>query len=129
MQRDTFAMISNRRDVFVNQRRINKRIVPGKMPGHPITNDGRELTNLRAEPAVLPGRDPQCIFIEPDLRSGIRGIKSAIETRLNEKINLRTDLSVEKQTEPRAKKGIAAAIDQARRWLVEMIQLQVERAA
>ncbi len=33
-------------DVFVNERRIEERVVPGKVTFHPAPDDGRELAGL-----------------------------------------------------------------------------------
>src|SRR5438445_8414616 len=42
--------------VFVNQRRVYKRIFPRQMPRDIISSNGGGLDDLQAEAAILPGR-------------------------------------------------------------------------
>src|SRR5207253_729976 len=50
------------------------------MPGHPISDNCRELSDLKTDPRTIERRVAKKIFVEPDLRALIRGIKTATET-------------------------------------------------
>src|SRR5207247_11409820 len=99
-----------------------------EMPRNPIAHDRGELADLHREAAILPRSDAHCIFVEAHLSAVIARIKTAIEPRLREEINLRSDLRVEKQGQTRIEKRVNAAVDETRRWVFEVIDLQMERA-
>src|SRR6266403_2279998 len=97
------------------------------MPRNPIANDRRELADLYREAAILPRRDAQCVFVEPDLSAVIARIKTAIEPRLCEEINLRSDLRIEEKRQTRIEEIVDRAVDQPGWRLFEMIKLQIEQ--
>src|SRR5437773_11884391 len=99
------------------------------MSRNPVAHDRSELADLHRQAAILPGRDAHCIFVEAHLSAAIARIKTAIEPRLREEINLRSDLRVEKQGQTRIEKCVNAAVDETGRWLFEVIDFQIERAA
>src|ERR1051325_4217920 len=47
---------------------------------------------------------------------------------MRKEINLRSDLCVQKECQPRVEKSVAFAVNETRRVLFELINLQVERA-
>src|ERR1041384_2103853 len=47
---------------------------------------------------------------------------------MRKEINLRSDLCVQKECQPRVEKSVAFAVNETRRGLFELIYLQVERA-
>src|SRR6266480_3502786 len=81
-QRKRRRLVSNWRDVFINYRRVNEGILPGEMPRHPIANDRGELADLQRQSTIIPGRDSQRIFVEPNLSAVIARVKAAIQPRL-----------------------------------------------
>src|SRR6476620_9098744 len=99
------------------------------MARHPIADDGSELSHLQGKTPVVPRRDPERIFVEPDLSAVITWIKTSIQTRLNKNINLRPNLGVEKQRQPRIEKVVNITINESGRRLFEMISLKIDRAA
>src|SRR6266487_1097283 len=99
------------------------------MARHPVADYGGELTDLESESSVLPWGEPEGVFVEPDLRAVIAWIKTSIQTRLNKGIDLRSDLGVEKQRQPRVEKVVNITINESRRRLLEMISLKIDRAA
>src|SRR4030095_1770960 len=99
------------------------------MPGDPIAHHGGELADLQSETAILPRRNAQCVFVEPNLSPVIARVKTAIQPRLRKEINLRADLRIEKECQSRIEKIVDFAVDESRRWLLEMIEFKVERAA
>src|SRR5207244_12507476 len=56
-------------------------------------------------------------------------IKASIQTRLNKNIDLRPNLSVEKQRQPRVEKVVNVTVNKSGRRLLEMISLKIDRAA
>src|SRR5436189_2884826 len=99
------------------------------MSRNPVAHDRSELADLHRQAAILPGRDAHCIFVEAHLSAVIARIKTAIEPRLREEINLRSDLRVEKEGQTRIEKRVDVAIDETGRGLFEVIEFQIERAA
>ena len=99
------------------------------MPRNPIADDRRELADLQRQATIIPGRDSQRIFVEPNLSAVIARVKTAIEPRLRKEINLRADLRIEKECQSRIEKSVDTAVNEARRGLFEVIDLQIERAA
>ena len=91
------SFIANSGDVFINQRRVYKRIFPRQMALDVISDNGGELADLEGEPAILPRRQSQRIFVQPNGSAVIARIESAIESRLGEEVNLFAELCVEKQ--------------------------------
>src|SRR6266700_1046415 len=99
------------------------------MSRHPTSDDGCKFTNLQSETAVVPRRNAECIFVEPNLGSVITRVEAAIQSRLREEINLRSELCVEKKCQARVEKIVDLAVDEPRGGLLEMINLDVDRAA
>src|SRR6266702_3450650 len=99
------------------------------MARHPVADYGGELTDLKSESSVLPWGKSEGVFVEPDLRAVIAWIKTSIQTRLNKKIHLRSNLGVEKQRQSRIEKVVNIAVDESGRRLLEMISLKIDRAA
>src|SRR6266550_743847 len=99
------------------------------MPGNPIADDRGEFANLQRQATIVPRRHAQRIFVEPNLGAVIARVKAAIEPRLRKEINVRAGLCVEKERQTRIKKRVDAAVDEARRRLLEVIDFQIERAA
>src|ERR1700740_1127908 len=48
---------------------------------------------------------------------------------MRKEINLRSDLCVQKECQPRVEKSVAVAVNEPGRGLLEVINLQIERAA
>src|SRR6266403_4815545 len=99
------------------------------MARNPIADHGCKLTHLKRESSVLPRGESEGVFIEPDLSAVITWIKTSIQTRLNKNINLRPNLGVEKQRQPRIEKVVNITINESGRGLLEMIFLNIDRAA
>src|SRR2546423_5032930 len=99
------------------------------MARHPAADDGGKLAGLEIEPAVFPGRDTHGVFIEPKLRALIARIETAIDPRLRENINHRTELCVDEQTQPRVEKRVARRPNEAGRRATKRVALKIERAA
>ena len=99
------------------------------MPRDPVAHYGRELTDLKGESSVLPWGEPEGVFVEANLSAVITRIKASIQTRLNKNIDLRPDLSVEKQRQPRVEKIVNVTVNKSGRRLLEMISLKIDRAA
>ena len=99
------------------------------MPRDPIADDSGELACLLSKAAILPWRNPKCILVQTNVGAVIGGIESAVEPRLRKEINLRSDLRVQKESQPRVEKSVDVAINETRRGLFEVINLQIERAA
>src|SRR6266568_4899554 len=99
------------------------------MPRDKIADNGGELTDLQSEAAVLPRRKAKRIFVEPNLGAVIARVEAAIESRLREEINVRAELSVEEKCQARVEEIVDVAVDEPRCWLLEMIKLDIDRAA
>ena len=99
------------------------------MPRDPIADNGGELAGLKRKTAVLPRRNPKRVFIQTNLSAVIARVKTTIYSRLRKEINLRSDLRVQKECQPRVEKSVDAAVNETGRGLFEMIDLQIERAA
>ena len=99
------------------------------MARDPIADYGGELTDLKSESSVLPWGESESVFVESDLSAVITWIKTSIQTRLNKNINLRPNLGVEKQRQPRIEKVVNITINESGRRLLEMISLNIDRAA
>ena len=69
------------------------------MSPDPVPDHGGELADLEVD--VLRRTVAHEIFIQPDLRTFITRVEAAIDAGLREEINLRPDLSVEEQAQPR----------------------------
>src|SRR5882724_7849076 len=99
------------------------------MTRNPVADYGGELANLKSESSVLPGSESQGVFVEPGLSAVITRIKTSIQTRLNKKIHLRSNLGIEKQRQSWIEKVVNITIDESGRRLLEMISLKIDRAA
>src|SRR5207244_11139656 len=100
------VFIPNGREGFINQRRVDKRIVPRQVPRHPIAHYGRKFADLQRKTPVLPWCNSSRVLIQANVGTLIGGIEPAIDSSLREEINLRAQLRVEKQRETRIEKII-----------------------
>ena len=71
------------------------------MPLHPIADDRTEAPDLRVEASVVPRRETQCPFVEPHLGVALARVEAAVRARLHEGIDVRAELHVEEEREPR----------------------------
>ncbi len=115
--------------VFVGKGSIDKRIVPRGVPVVPISYDGRELADLHVEAPVVPRCEAERVFIETHACLGGGGIKAAIDARLREDIDVRTELRIEEEREPRIEERMPIGFDQRGRGLFEVVALQVHESA
>ena len=92
------------------------------MPRDPIANHRGKLTDLGGQATIIPWRDTQRVFVDSNLSAVIGRVKATIQSRLRKEINLRSDLSIEKERESRIKEIIGIANDQAGRRLFEIIK-------
>ena len=69
------------------------------MARNPVADHGGELSDLEVE--VLCRAIADEIFIQADLSAFITRIEAAINARLREDINVRANLRVEEQAQPR----------------------------
>src|SRR5882762_4797128 len=99
------------------------------MPRDPGTDYGCELGDVECKAAVVPWSESKCIFIEPDLGAVIAGIKTAVESRLGKKIDLRADLGIKEKSQTWVKKIVDFAVDQSRRWLFKVVTFDIDCAA
>src|SRR5437588_12516532 len=99
------------------------------MAGHKIANNSGKFADLKIQTAIFPGRNAQRIFIQPNGGAVIARIEPAIESRLGKEINLFAELRVEKKRETRIEKIVDPAVDQYRRWLLEMVNFKINRSA
>src|SRR5215472_14461409 len=99
------------------------------MSRNPIADDGRELADLQRKTTVLPRRDSKRILIQANVGAVIARIEPAIELRLREEIDLRTDLRVDKQRKTIIEKVVDIRVDETGRGLLEVIKLQIGCAA
>src|SRR5207247_6099253 len=102
------VVVLNGRDVFINQRRVDKRIVPRQVPRHPIADNGREFADLQRKTPVLPWCNSNGVLIQANVGALISGIEPAIDSSLREEINLRAQLRVHKQRETRVKEIVGS---------------------
>src|SRR5438105_14810122 len=82
--------------VLVRQRRVDEWVLPGVVPRNPIADHGCELPDLEVD--ALRWAVAEKIFIQPHLGTFITWIESAVHARLRKDINLRSNLSIEKQS-------------------------------
>src|SRR5438309_1064342 len=88
------------------------------MPGHEVTDNGSELTDLESKATVFPRRHPRGIFIQANGSTMVARIEPTIESRLCIEVNLRSKLGVEKQCQTRVEEIVDRAVDESRRrWL------------
>src|SRR4051812_33127221 len=123
------GFVFDRGDVFVGQRRVDERVLPGKMARNPVADDRRKLSGLDVEPAILPRGEAQRVFIQPQLRAAVDRIESPVYPGLGKEVEGGSDLRVKEQTEPRIEKRVAGGEDQARGGSVEVIRFLVQDAA
>ncbi len=95
----------------------------------PAPDHGRELAGLLTKSPILPRRDPHRVFVETNLRAGISRIEMTIEARLSEKIDGRPKLGVEEKCETGTEEPVRSGVDQTGRGLIELVELQINRAA
>ncbi len=99
------------------------------MPWDPIAHHGCKLPHLQIETAIIPRRKAKRIFVETNLSAVITGVEPTIQPRLSKEINLRPKLRIEKQRQTRIEEIVDFAVDESGRWLLEMIEFKVDRAA
>jgi len=99
------------------------------MPRDPVSDNGCELADLESEAAIVPGSEPKCIFIKPDLSAVITRVEAAVESRLRKEIDLRANLGVEEESQTRVKEIVDFAVDESRRRLLKVITFDVNCAA
>src|SRR6266567_6483726 len=99
------------------------------MPRHPVADDGRKLSYLQIKTAIIPRRKAKRVFIEANLSAASSGIEPTIKSRLSKEINLRPELCIEKQRQTRVEEIVDVAIDESRRWLLEIVKFGVDGAA
>src|SRR5213594_1437665 len=99
------------------------------MAWDPIAYHSCKRPRLQIETAILPRRNAQCVFVEPNLCAAVARIESAVDPRLRKEINLRPDLRIQKECQTRVEKSVNLAVDEAGRRLFEVIDFQIERAA
>src|SRR5205807_9768158 len=87
--------VGDRSYVFIRQRRGDEWIVPRKMSLDPAAYHGRKFADLQCGAAILPGRDPDCVLVEPDIHAAILRIVAAVDARLHERVNRAAELRVE----------------------------------
>jgi len=115
--------------IFVGQRRSHERVVPRVMPPDPVADHGRELAELHAEMPAQPRRDPHRVFLKAQLRPLVGGIEGPVGPRLREQIDVRPPLAVEVKRQARIEQRGAVGENESRGGILEMIVLEVERAA
>ena len=91
-----------------------------------ISDNSREFADLEGEPTILRRRQSQRIFVQPNGGPVIARVESAIKPGLGEKINLRSVLCIEKERETRIEEIVNLAVDQFRRWLLEMVNFKID---
>src|SRR5450759_2648469 len=99
------------------------------MPFLPIAHDGCEFSGLQIEPAIVPWRDAERIFVKAHLRPAIARIETAIQARLDEDVNGRADLRVEEEGEARIEEAVTGRFDEAGRGPLEKVAFQVHQSA
>src|SRR5712692_1754292 len=99
------------------------------MPRDPITDNGCKLPYLQIETAITPRRKPKRIFIEANLSYVITGVEPTVQPRLSKEINLGPKLCIEKQRQTRIEEIVDLAVDESRRWVLEIVKFGVDGAA
>ena len=97
------------------------------MSRDPVADDGGELSDLEVD--VLRGTVTEKILIQPDLGPFIARVEAPIHARLREDVNVRPDLRVEEQAQPRVEQKIATGKDEGRRGLIDEISLEIDKSA
>src|SRR5438132_9281384 len=69
------------------------------------------------------------VFVQPDLRALIRGIKTTIQARLGEEIEVLSELRVEKERYSRIEKETVVGLDKSRRALIDEVTFKVDQSA
>ena len=99
------------------------------MARDPVADDGGELSDLKVNRPSSQGVNAEGVFVEPDLGAVITWIKTSIQPRLNKNINLRPDLGVEKQRQPRIEKVVDVTVNKSGRRLLKIVKFKIDRAA
>src|SRR5579864_3323319 len=99
------------------------------MSRDPVSDNGGEFADLQIEASIVPRRETDCVFIHSNLCALIAWIETTVQPRLREKINLFSQLTVQKKREPRIKQIVDLAIDESGRGLIKVIKLGIEGAA
>src|SRR5438105_14091907 len=89
-----------------------------------ISDNGGELADLEGEPAILPRRQAQRIFVQPNCGPVIARVESAIKSRWCEEIHMFAELRVEITRETRIEVFLDLTVDQFGRWLLEVVNLK-----
>src|SRR5437763_5095864 len=98
------------------------------MSRDPITDNGCKLPYLQIETAIIPRRKAERIFIEANLSVVIARVEPTVQPRLSKEINLGPQLRIEKQRQTRIEEIVDLAVDETRRWLVEVVKFGVDGA-
>src|SRR5437867_6362782 len=96
------------------------------MSRHPIAYDRGELTNLQRKAAIVPRCDAKRVLVRAHLRAMIARVEPAIQPRLHKDINVRPNLCIEENRQPRIEQRIDLAVDQTGRRLLEMVKLEID---
>ena len=121
------SAIPNAGQIFIGERPVNERILPGVVPRDPIADDGRKLSDLEVD---VPGWSvAKKIFVEPASGAAIARIEAAVHPRLRKEIKVRGNLEVEEKRQPRIEKKIVLGKNETRRWLVDRIRFEIGKTA
>ena len=90
------ARVPDAGKIFVRQRRVDERVLPGIMPRDPIADHGCKLPDLEVD--ALRWAVAEKIFVQPHLCAVVARIEPAVHARLRKDINLGANLSIEEQT-------------------------------
>src|SRR6266513_1187768 len=98
------------------------------MSWDPITDNGCKLSHLQVETAIIPRRKAKRILIEANMSDAITGGADTVRPRMSKEINLCPELGIEKQRQTRVEEIVDLAVDQSRRWLMEIVKFGVNGA-
>src|SRR5437016_796415 len=90
------ARVPDAGKIFVRQRRVDERVLPGIVAQNPVADDGGKLPDLDVD--VRCRTVTEEIFVQSDLGAVVAWIKAAIDARLCKEIYFRSDLEIEEQT-------------------------------
>src|SRR6185436_15908924 len=116
-------------EVLVSEGRVDEGVGPRAMSRGPVADDGAELAELQAEPAVVPRREAQRVFVEANLGVLVAGIVATIHARLREDVDVRAELRIEKKREARIEEIVLVRANHAGRGQLKVVLLEVDRAA
>src|SRR5687768_1937851 len=100
------------------------------MPRHPIPDNGREFSHLEIESGLIERSVAQEILVKANIAVRPSAwIEAAIETHLQQGIQVLADLRIQEKRQARIKKEFVVLENQARRTLFDIISLQVQQQA